>query len=342
MQALLQELALREQEYGDRQISSVYLGGGTPSLLHEEDLEQIFSRLRNTFDIIPNAEITLEVNPDDIHESILSVWRELSINRLSVGIQSFQTDALAWMNRAHSGPDALRALNLIAAAGFDNISADLIYGVPNVSAEQWEADIKELTDRQIPHLSAYCLTVEEHTALAHFVKKGISPPVQEEQANDQFDFLMEKLTEKGYAHYEISNFAKPGMEAKHNSSYWLGRHYLGFGPSAHSFNGCSRYWNVADNRIYTEALISGKMPPVTEEQLTEVQIYNEYVLTRLRTHWGINPEDISEPYRSIFLEEVRQFLPDMVYESAGRFRLTKKGKKWADYISCRLFADEKA
>jgi oxygen-independent coproporphyrinogen-3 oxidase len=244
------------------------------------------------------------------------------------------------MNRAHNNQDALNALRLIAEAGFNNMTADLIYGVPGVSDDQWISDILALTDRKIPHISAYCLTVEDKTALAHFVKKGTSPPVQEEQANRQFDLLIQLLTEKGYQHYEISNFALPGMEANHNSSYWLGRHYMGLGPSAHSYNGSSRYWNVANNKKYTEALNAGILPPKEVEILSETQKFNEYILTRLRTHWGVNPNDMSEPFKSTFLEEVKEFIPDMIFESDSTYFLTTQGKMWADHISSQLFASE--
>ena len=341
VKALLNEIDLRKHEFQDQEIASIYFGGGTPSLLNESELGEIFQRLKSTFNISPQAEITLEANPDDINEPLLKVWSDLSINRLSLGVQSFQADALKWMNRAHSGVEAVNALNLIAAAGYDNITADLIYGVPGVSDDQWASDILELTNRKIPHISAYCLTVEDQTALAHFVKKGTSPPVQEEQANRQFEILMETLAEKGYLHYEISNFALPGWEAKHNSSYWLGMHYMGLGPSAHSYNGHSRYWNVANNKKYTDALHAGVLPPVEVEMLTDTQKYNEYILTRLRTHWGCNLEEIAEPFRTTFLEEVKPFLPDMIYESACHYFLTKKGKMWADHISSQLFATEK-
>lgn len=339
--ALLREIALRKDEFEDRQIASVYFGGGTPSLLNKAELTEIFSLLRNTFEILPDAEITLEANPDDINESLLRVWRDLSVNRLSLGIQSFQSDALKWMNRAHTGVEAINALNLMAEAGFENMTADLIYGIPGVTDDQWLADISELINRGIPHISAYCLTVEDQTALAHFIKKGTSPPVQEEQANRHFDLLMETLTNNGYQHYEISNFAKPGWEAKHNSSYWLGMHYMGFGPSAHSYNGKSRFWNVANNHQYIKGINEGKLPVVEMEVLTDTQKYNEYILTRLRTHWGCNPEEINEPFRAFFLEEVKPFIPEMVYSSEGSYFLTKHGKMWADRIASQLFATEK-
>lgn len=341
VKALLNEIDLRKNEFKGQEIASIYFGGGTPSLLSESELEEIFKRLKSTFNISPQAEITLEANPDDINESLLKVWRDLSVNRISLGVQSFQAEALKWMNRAHTGFEAVNALNLIAAAGFENITADLIYGVPGVTDEQWVADITALINKKIPHISAYCLTVEDQTALAHFVRKGTSPPVQEEQANRQFDLLIETLTNNGYLHYEISNFALPGWEAKHNSSYWLGMHYLGLGPSAHSYNGRSRYWNVANNHKYSEALNEGRMPPVEIENLTDTQKYNEYILTRLRTHWGCNPEDIAEPFKTYFLEEVKSFLPEMIYESEGHYFLTKKGKMWADHISSQLFASER-
>lgn len=340
VKALLKEISLRKDEFQNQSVASIYFGGGTPSLLNKSELEEIFYYLNTHFDISPSAEITLEANPDDINTSLLQVWRSLSINRISLGIQSFQPHALTWMNRAHNNQDALNALSLIAKAGFDNITADLIYGVPGVSDDQWMSDILALTDRKIPHISAYCLTVEDQTALAHFVKKGTSPPVQEEQANRQFDLLINILTEKGYQHYEISNFALPGKEANHNSSYWLGRHYMGFGPSAHSYNGSSRYWNVANNKKYTEALNAGILPPKEIEILSETQKFNEYILTRIRTHWGVDPNDMSEPFKSTFLEEVKEFIPDMIFESDSKYFLTTQGKMWADHISSQLFASE--
>jgi len=340
VKALLTEINLRKDEFSGQEIASIYLGGGTPSLLDASELKEIFNTLKSTFSIVPDAEITLEANPDDINASLLSVWKENTINRLSLGIQTFHAEALTWMNRAHNNKEALNALNQIAAAGFENVTADLIYGVPGVSDEQWIQDILTLTNKKIPHISAYCLTVEDQTALAHFVKKGTSPPVQEEQANRQFEILMEILQEKGYVHYEISNFARPGMEAKHNSSYWLGMKYMGLGPSAHSYNGISRYWNLANNKKYADALLTGSLPIAEVEMLTEVQKFNEYILTRLRTHWGVHLSDMSEPFKTFFLKEVQSFIPEMIYESSGSYFLTTKGKRWADYISSQLFASE--
>jgi oxygen-independent coproporphyrinogen-3 oxidase len=340
VKALLTEINARKDEFPEQEIASIYLGGGTPSLLDASELNEIFNCLYRTFKISTGAEITLEANPDDIHSPLLKVWKAQGINRLSLGIQSFHAEALKWMHRAHDHNDALYALDLIASAGFKNVSADLMYGVPGVTDEQWQRDILALTDRKIPHISAYCLTVEDQTALAHFVKKGTSPAVEEEQANRQWDLLMDLLEEKGYVHYEISNFAFPGMEAKHNSSYWLGMKYMGFGSSAHSYDGISRYWNLADNRKYTAALLSGRLPPKEVEILTKAQQFNEYILTRLRTHWGVHLKDMSEPFKTIFLKEVKAFIPEMIYESSGAYFLTKKGKRWVDYLTGQLFVSE--
>lgn len=340
VKALLIEIELRKDELLNQEVASIYFGGGTPSLLPISELKDIFDALSKHFLISPNAEITLEANPDDINKEKLEDWQNLSINRISLGIQSFHSKALEWMNRAHSSSEALEALRLIQEVGFKNITADLIYGIPNISDEQWRSDILTLTKDKIPHISAYSLTVEENTALAYFVKKGTSPPILEEQANRQFNILIDTLEELGYEHYEISNFALPGMEAKHNSSYWLDRHYIGFGPSAHSYNGISRYWNEANNGKYIDALLSGKMPPKEIEMLTAAQKFNEYVLTRLRTHWGCNLHEMPEPFKSSFIQEVKTFVPEMVYESGGNYVLTRKGKMWADHISSQLFATE--
>jgi len=337
IEALLREISLRKEDAANRKIRSVYLGGGTPSLLDKQSLQRIFSCLENTFDILPGAEITLEANPDDIYPEMLETWRQVSINRLSIGIQTFQDHALRAMNRAHTALEAKRAMDLLEAAGFDRYTADLIYGIPGVSDEQWLEDIGELLSRKIPHLSAYCLTVEEHTALAHFVKKGRLAPVEEEQALRQFEILLDTMEAAGYIHYEISNFARPGNEAQHNSAYWLGREYLGFGPSAHSFQGKRRYWNLPHNASYTRNLLSGLLPGRESEMLTPNQQYNEYVLTRLRTCWGCSAEDMAEPYRSHFLLEVARWMPEMVMETKGVYTLTRKGKIMADAITSDLF-----
>lgn len=248
MQALLLEVEQRQHELPDRQIDSIYFGGGTPSILNASDIERLIDSVAHYFDVTPHAEITLEANPDDLDRAKVHALRHTPINRFSIGIQSFFEEDLRWMNRAHHAADGEASIKRVQDAGFENITADLIYGYPLLTDVKWKANMHQLLDFGIPHISSYAMTVEQRTALAHFVQQGKTLPMDEAQSASQMTQLIETLTTQGFEHYEISNFAKSGHYAKHNTNYWRGRHYLGIGPSAHSFNGLSRSWNIANMR----------------------------------------------------------------------------------------------
>ena len=346
--AILRELELRRDYLGEAQLSTIYFGGGTPSLLEISDLVQIFEKINALYALTahsslltPYSEITLEANPDDLTPEKLRDLRNYTpVNRLSIGIQSFAEDDLRWMNRAHNARHARQCLDDALAAGFQDLTIDLIYGSPTTSDEQWAENLRIALDYGIPHLSAYCLTVETGTALGHRVAKGQQPAMDEERAARQFEHLMEATAARGYDHYEISNFAQPGRHARHNSNYWLGVPYLGIGPSAHSFNGHSRQWNVANNALYIKSL-SERNVPCEVEQLTPAMRYNEYVMTALRTMWGVDLgkiRDMGEVFEQHFTTAVQPYLTDQTVEQLGEtYRTTRSGKLLADGIAAGVF-----
>lgn len=339
--ALLTELELRKEYLEEKELSSIYLGGGTPSLLKQDELSQIFDKIQQLFSIKDNAEITLEANPDDLTEEKLKMLSHSPVNRLSIGIQSFSDEDLQFMNRAHNAGEAHQCIELAQKYGFQNLTVDLIYGAPTTTDKQWLQNIDRLFEYDIPHLSCYCLTVEPKTALAHFVKTGKVADVDDEQASRQFDILMEKMEDKGYEHYEISNFAKPGWHAIHNSNYWRGEAYLGVGPSAHSYDRKSRQWNVANNSKYIKAIKEGVIPS-EKELLTPEQRYNEYIMTGLRTKWGVELERIDPAFQKYFVQESKPYLEEgKIEKKGGAFVLTRAGKHLADRIAMELFVDDR-
>ncbi|MEL7427389.1 MAG: radical SAM family heme chaperone HemW [Bacteroidota bacterium] len=342
--AIAKEIRLRKEYLPDEPLESVYFGGGTPSLLSSIDLDVLFKAITDSFEIKAGAEITLEANPDDISPLRLREWHYSPINRLSIGIQSFVETDLRYMNRAHSAEEAERCIHMAQMVGFSNLTVDLIYGTPGLSDDNWKANVFKVIDAGVPHISCYALTVEPKTALAHQVKAGTSPPVDEEQAARQFELLMQWLTDAGYLHYEISNFALPAKMAVHNSNYWRSQPYLGVGPSAHSFNGSSRQWNVANNAAYMKVLQS---PPSAsdfsgtlyeEEQLSAADRYNEYVMTGLRTSWGVELNKIDEPFRSHFLTKTYHYIDDeLITKNGENYFLTPQGRLLADRIASDIF-----
>lgn len=344
--ALCRELELRSEYLAGQTVKTVYLGGGTPSLLDAQELETLFSTVHRLFPVAEEAEITLEANPDDLSAAKLAELKTLGVNRLSIGIQSFREADLQWMNRAHNAMQATESVQLAQAAGFSNITIDLIYGLPNLSPEAWAENLHRAIALNVPHISAYCLTVEEGTALAHFVQQGTAKPVNETAAAQQFDVLVQRLATAGLVQYEISNFGREGYFSQHNSSYWKGAHYLGIGPSAHSFNGVSRQWNVANNVRYIKGLESGNLPAELEALSPETR-YNEYVLTGLRTIWGCDAEHISATFgdalRAHFERETAPWLASQdLLRSAHHYVLSPSGKLLADRIASDLMytADE--
>ena len=343
LDALLKEISLTPGKK-DAVIETIYFGGGTPSILELDEIKKILSKLGREFRISPEAEITLEANPDDITPEKAAAWLEAGINRLSIGIQSFREKDLKWMNRSHTADQAKSAILDIKKGGFSNYSIDLIFGTPGLSTEAWEANIDEALLLGIPHLSCYALTVEPKTALDKMIalqkKESPDPDLQAEQ----YLLLMDRLMEAGYEHYEISSFALPGMESHHNRSYWLGKPYFGFGPAAHSFDGLTRKWNIAHNIDYIKSVAAGKIPCETET-LSKVQQLNEYIMTSLRTSGGMNLEYISRNWNemtTLSLEKKAESYSKSgkISRSGNSLILTREGKLFADGIASDLFFDE--
>lgn len=339
--AILREMEMSAGYLQGQKVETIYFGGGTPSLLPVGEIKRMIERVYDLFEVGDQPEITLETNPDDMSLEWLAQLRgETPVNRLSIGIQSFQEADLQWMNRAHTAQHARTCLENALTAGFDNLTIDLIYGAPSTSDEDWVANLEVAYQYRIPHLSCYALTVEEGTALNTFIRKGKMPPVDEERSARQFEYLMASSEARGYQQYEISNFSLPGRHAVHNSNYWLGSHYLGLGPSAHSFNGKTRQWNIANNAEYIRGVESGDLR--TEiEVLTPENRFNEYVMTMLRTHWGCAGDalqDLHPKGAAQFAEKAKKYLESgemKLHENL--FILTKKGRLLADGIAMDLF-----
>jgi oxygen-independent coproporphyrinogen III oxidase len=340
--ALLRELELRSDYLRDAPVETIYFGGGTPSVLPIADLVRIFEQIAKLHNIAPNAEVTLEANPDDLTPEYLSDLKAYTpVNRFSIGIQSFRDEDLAWMNRAHNAAHARRCIELAQQAGFDDLSIDLIYGTPMLSDDNWAENLHIAMSYGVPHLSCYCLTVEEGTALHHQVQKGQRPPVDDEQAARQLEYLMGTAENAGYEQYEISNFARDGRYARHNSNYWHGVSYLGIGPSAHSYDGASRAWNIANNALYIKGL-EDNQPKYEREELTTTQRYNEYVMTLLRTRWGCEEAAIQvrfgQAYYAYFMARIVPMLDaGHVLKTEANWRLTRAGRLLADHIAMQLF-----
>ena len=338
--AIGMEAKLRRR-YLSEKVHTVYFGGGTPSLIPITSLRTLLAKLYDNYTIAPDAEITLEANPDDINIDSLLSWKSLGINRLSIGVQSFFEEDLKWMNRAHSAQQALRCIQLAKKVGFTNFSIDLIYGTPTLSNEQWLQNIAQAIALGIPHLSCYALTVEPNTALHHMIEKKKVADVSEDKQSLHFELLVKAVREAGYDHYEISNFAKPGYISKHNSSYWQGKPYIGLGPSAHSYNGSSRQWNVANNALYTTSLQIGQVP-FEIEHLTPLQQLNEYIMTSLRTMQGTSLSYIASIWSDVdatnIIKEARKHIVSgNVNYINNHLILTRKGKLLADGIAAELF-----
>lgn len=342
VQAMIKEAELR-RDYVKEPISTIYFGGGTPSILAASDLQLLINTFNRLFSVEPGAEITLESNPDDIAAEKLAAWRSIGINRLSIGIQSFVESDLRWMNRAHTAAQALQSIQLAQQAGFNNITIDLIYGTPNLTDEQWRQNVQTAISLNIPHLSCYALTVEPKTALDKMIATHKIANVDAEKQSRHFELLMQWAKEAGYDHYEISNFAKPGMQSRHNSSYWQGKHYIGLGPSAHSFNGSSRQWNIANNALYIKSLENGHIPFEAEE-LTQTQQLNEYIMTSLRTMDGLNLGLVKQHWGEAIAADIKTEATPFINSSQimlldDHLVLTNTGRLFADGIAAHLFRD---
>jgi len=340
VEALVQEAFLRKDEITEP-VHTLYFGGGTPSILPSFSIDKIIGVLRGLYPLMPDAEITLEANPDDITKEKAAEWRAMGINRFSIGIQSFQEENLLWMNRAHHALQSHACIDIIREAGFDNFSIDLIYGTPGQSLASWEKDVDTAIAKKIPHLSCYALTIEEGTALHHMIQEGKRPPVNADEQAQCFQSLIDKTATAGYHHYEISNWAVPGFESQHNSAYWEGKPYLGLGPSAHSFDGRNRSWNIAQNIDYIKSLREKKLP-LTQEILSETDVLNEYIMTSLRSSKGMNKQRILDQWGQDIFSIIQKGIEisiqaGNVVEEQEAWQLTTRGKFLADGIAASLF-----
>ena len=338
--ALEQELILRKESFKNEEIGTIYFGGGTPSLLQTAEIEHLVEAVYRNYKVIETPEITLEANPDDLSVTKIKELSDSSINRLSIGIQSFFDQDLKLMNRAHNENEAALCLSE-AKKHFDNISIDLIYGIPGMTNARWEENIAKALSYSLPHISSYALTVEPKTALKAFIEKGVIPDVDDEIAQQQFYLMLDLLEAEGYENYEISNFGKKGYFSKNNTAYWQGKKYMGIGPSAHSYNGIKRGWNISNNSKYIKS-INQKLLPLEEETLTKTDRYNEYIMTGLRTIWGISLYKIQKEFGNSYYEYLlrqsdKYIKEEMLSIDGDNIFVTKKGKFLCDGIASDLF-----
>ncbi|SDG64140.1 radical SAM family heme chaperone HemW [Psychroflexus sediminis] len=337
--AIGKELEMRKDELPGV-VENIYFGGGTPSLLTKADLTSIFKTIYAHYEVVEQPEITLEANPDDLDFGYLKMLSETKVNRLSIGVQSFFEADLKMMNRAHNAEEAESSI-LLARQFFDNISIDLIYGIPQMSAERWEANLAKALELDIPHISSYALTVEPNTALKHFIDKEIIPPVDDDVAKLHFDILVETMHTQGYENYEFSNFGKSGYFSQNNTAYWTGKFYLGIGPSAHSFVNSRRSWNINNNPKYIQALEAGQLPAEFED-LSTTDRYNEYIMTRLRTKWGVDLKVVETEfgltYAAYLMDHIQEFQHQGLLKLEGDIlKVTDEGKFLSDGIASELF-----
>lgn len=339
--AICTEIELQKEYLAGQSIETIYFGGGTPSILLEEELRVILKAIHTHFDTSSLSEVTLESNPDDITSQTVDVWKNAGINRLSIGLQSFKESDLQWMNRAHNVVESYQCVETAQKGGITNLTVDLMYGLPNLSNEEWKNHVQTVVKMGVQHVSAYCLTVEEGTVLDHMVEKGKISTANEDLQAEQFLILVDTLEENGIHQYEISNFAAPGFESQHNSNYWKGVHYLGIGPSAHSYNGTSRTWNIANNQKYMQ-LVQAQESWQETEVLSAKDVFNEFILTGLRTKYGVNLQQLKSilPINKSFTEKIDLYCANkLMTRSDLSFQLTKLGRLQADHIAADLFID---
>lgn len=341
--SIIKELSIQKTYLENQPVDTIYFGGGTPSILDAKEIDSILDAVVHHYSVSPNPEITLEANPDDLGKEKLQELRKAGVNRLSIGIQSFDDSVLKFLHRAHDSQGAMESVSLSREAGFENISIDLIYAIPGQSHEQWIKNIEQALLLKPEHLSAYSLTVEEKTVFGQWKKKNKITEVDDQIAAEQLEILMNTLAAAGMEQYEVSNFCLPGFYSRHNSSYWKQTHYLGLGPGAHSYNGISRQYNISNNPLYIKALDEGKVP-FEKEILTKENKINEYIFTTLRTTWGCNLNILSAEYQfdleTVHATPLKFLLNAQLIEKKGSvIRLTKKGILLADKISSDLFAD---
>ncbi|WP_374541952.1 radical SAM family heme chaperone HemW [Flavobacterium sp.] len=338
--ALVKEIQMRKMELEKEQIETIYFGGGTPSILSLKEIQVLIDAVYENFNVTESPEITLEANPDDLDDDTIIQLANSPVNRLSIGIQSFFEEDLKLMNRAHNAMEAKRCLQT-ATQYFDNISLDLIYGMPNMSNEKWLQNVQTALSFGVPHISSYALTVEPKTALKKLIEKKVVEAPKDEVAQEHFLVLVEELEKNGFVHYELSNFGKPTYFSKNNTAYWLGKKYIGIGPSAHSYNGKERSWNIANNTLYLKAIQENNLPNEVEE-LTKTDRYNEYIMTGLRTIWGVSLKRVEleygERYLLYLLEQSKKYIhSEHLQIEADVLTTTKKGKFLSDGIASDLF-----
>lgn len=335
---------LQKNYLSNNRLRTIYFGGGTPSLLNEQELAGIFETIHHTFSVVPNAEITLEANPDDLTKEKLLLFKRQGINRLSIGTQSFQDACLQYLNRAHNATEAKQSILMAQDRGFDNISIDLIYAIPVANNKVWQEDLQQTVSLQVQHISAYCLTIEEKTVFGRQLQKQLINPINDEFASNQFNSLIAHLEQNQFTQYEISNFAKPGFYSQHNSNYWIKNPYLGIGPSAHSYNGSTRQFNIANNGKYLQALAKNTIP-FEKEELSKANQVNEYIMTSLRTIWGCDLRKISHNFDINLLYENKSYIHEYIDKKLLKLeddvlKLTNNGKLFADKIASDLFIIE--
>ena len=338
--AIANELKLRKIEFQDELVETIYFGGGTPSVLELDEINFLINTVYDNYSVSQTPEITLEANPDDLSEARIIAFSQSKINRLSIGIQSFFEDDLQMMHRAHNSAEAKKCLE-IATHYFDNITIDLIYGIPGMTNEKWLYNIEIALAFNVPHISCYALTVEPKTALSKLIQTGKIAEPNDEVAQMHFLTLVETLENKGFVHYELSNFGKENYFSKNNSAYWLGKKYLGIGPSAHSFDGISRSWNISNNSLYIKSIQENNLPKEVEI-LSNTDRYNEYIMTGLRTIWGVSFEKIASDFGNDYLDycqnQMQKFLKDdLLFVENNILKTTKKGKFLTDGIASDLF-----
>jgi putative oxygen-independent coproporphyrinogen III oxidase len=342
--ALVSELEQQKGYLNDQKIETIYFGGGTPSLLEASDIKAILNAVHTNYNVESGAEITLEANPDDLAPGKLIALKDGGVNRLSIGIQSFRQDDLDFLSRTHSSSQVTQCIDDARQAGFNNLSIDLIYGIPTLTDQGWEENLQKAFSFGIPHISAYSLTIEDKTPLEFMIRKGKMQAVDENLSVSQYHILIRMMQAHGYEHYEISNFCKPEAYSRHNTAYWQGKHYLGIGPSAHSFNGISRQWNIANLSKYIETAVSGNVASELEILSLATQL-NEYIMTSLRTMWGCDLVLVKQKFgaenaEKLLLGALTYIETNQMVYRDGKLILTPEGRLFTDGISAALFTDE--
>jgi len=342
--AIVLEAKRRKSFLGEEKVETVYFGGGTPSVLTISEWDHILGTLHEEFTIDKDAEITVECNPDDLTSEYLKMLKLIGVNRLSVGIQSFNEEHLKWMNRSHTAEQSLNCIQLAADIGFKDITIDLIYGLPQLDVDEWKQTVKSALALPINHLSAYSLTLEENTPYRKLVSQTKYKRPDDDLASEHYELLITEINEHGWEHYEVSNFCKVGNHSKHNTAYWQGKKYLGLGPSAHSYDGASRYWNISSNKEYLSLIASNNKTYETEE-LTDLNRLNEYLLTGLRAKWGVDTDLLKSEHSydidTLYSEELNYWLSiGWIERNETKISLTDKGLLFADFIASELFSTE--